>query len=655
MAGASRGKLAGIAAAYAVGVGLLLWANRRLEISTLLLLPPGLALSWLAARWAWGREWPSHVGLAWPREWIAVLLLGLPLAASLVLIAGPPSPGRLDRDAWLDAFVTATSEETIWRGILLGLLLGALPRPVAILLSSVVFGGIHFLHVLEGAPASHVALRAAAVTGLAFVLCGLRLRSGLVVAILAHAMWNLWAAAGGAINRIAFASGPAGVLWAAAAMILFAAPFLFRRMPRPRWILCFAAAAMAAAWTAWSEIQPVRRQRAALERCADWGIVDVVDFMKRPDKTVVNAGNITVTINRVKGLWNWAPSAREEPLPEPTGDLELLQTREAIPYLRHVATTDPDGRMRVAANGLLRRMVDECVPRWIVEGQHVVACWSLLDAYREPHTGGAWTGPDSHGLNALLRAVVGHDPETGRAMVAALIEAMDRADMFGSLCLANAIRQSHLDLTGFRERLLSCLREGSDAGAAGSASILAYMGEVENRAIVEKTLDRWAADQPQAERALRHLRKLPASPPRMTVAATRDWDVLRSRLAEVEAGWVFERTSTVALRPFETPVIARSLFWRAGADRVSATATEFERPDEAERMFAREACPTGVARESKVEEAAGETATFASRDMVMILARRGTVYYQVNGRRAEAQRLHEHIERFLGAGKDATK
>jgi hypothetical protein len=299
-------------------------------------------------------------------------------------------------------------------------------------------------------------------------------------------------------------------------------------------------------------------------------------------------------------------------------------------------------------------MVNDCVPRWIVEGQYADACWSLLEAYQVPQTGGAKAGPDGYGLVTLLQTVVGRDPETGRAMAAALIEAMDRADMWSAMCFANAIRQSHLDLSAFRDRLLSCMREGSDAGAVGSASVLAYMGEVENRALVEETLDRWAAEQSQARDALRHLRKMPAGMPQATVAAAHDWDGFREHLAEVEGDWVFERMSSVALRPFGSPVLARGLFWRAGADRLSATATEFERPDEAARMFACEA-ENRAARESKVEEAAGETAVFASRDMVMILARRGAVYYQVNGRRADAQRLHEHVERFLQSGEHATK
>lgn len=652
-----RGRLAATAALYAAGVGLLLWANRWFAIGGLLLLPLELALSWIAARWAFGPEWPRRIGLARPRQWISMALLGALLAAFLLPVAGPPRLGTLGARAWLDAFVTAASEEIIWRGVLLGLLLGILPRPLAIVLSSVAFGAVHFLHLLEGGAVLPVALRVAAVTGLAFVLSALRLRSGILVAIPAHALWNLWAESGYPLDRLAFAPGPRGVLWAAAAMILFSAPFLSRRIPRPRLILCLASLAIAAAWNARSDLQPVRRQRAALERCADWGIVDVADFDKRPDRVVVHADNITVTINRAKGLWTWAPSARDEPLPEPTADLDLLQRQEAIPYLRHVATRDPDGRMRVAAHGLLVRMADECVPRWIVEGRHADACWSLLEAYQAPQTGGAKSGPDGHGLNTLLRAVVGHDPETGRAMVAALIEAMDRADMFGSLSFANAIRQSDLDLSVFRERLFALLREGSDAGAAGSASVLAYMGEVENRALVETTLEQWAPTESRAENALRHLRKTPADPPQATAAATRDWDGFRRRLADRERGWVFERTNTVVLRPFETRVVSRGLFWRAGADRLSATVTELDGPAGAQRLFEREILSVMMGPESRVEGATGETAVFSSgsRDMVMILARRGPVYYQVNGRRTDAQRLHGHIDRFLIGDEDATK
>jgi hypothetical protein len=229
--------------------------------------------------------------------------------------------------------------------------------------------------------------------------------------------------------------------------------------------------------------------------------------------------------------------------------------------------------------------------------------------------------------------------------------------MWSALCFANAIRQSHLDLSVFRDRLLSSVRQGSDAGSVGSASLLAYMGEVENRALVEKTLERWSPTQSQAEDALRHLRRMRADPPQATAAASHDWDGFRGRLADIERDWVFERTSTVMLRPFETRVVARSLFWRAGADRLSATVTELDGPAAARRMFEREVFMVNVGPESRVEGGTGETAVFASgsRDTVMILARRGAAYYQVNGRRADAQRLHEHVERFLQGDEDSRK
>ncbi|HEX5135588.1 MAG TPA: CPBP family intramembrane glutamic endopeptidase [Planctomycetota bacterium] len=634
---ADRGKLAGVAVVYVGGVGLLLWANRLFGVGELLLLPIALGFSWATARWAWGREWPARIGLVRPRHWLSIAVLGALCAAFLLLVAGPPHVGRLRAAAWLDAFVTATFEEVISRGVLLGLLLGVLTRPLAIALSCVVFGAAHFLNLLDGGAVLLMALQVASVTGFAFVLCGLRLRSGLLVAILAHAAWNLWAFSGVALNRIAFATGPAGVFWAAAAMILLSTPFLFRRTPRPRWILCFATLAVAAAWNSWSDLQLVMRQRAALERCAAWGVNDLEDFspIGRPRR------------------WHWAPSARKPPSPAPEPDLDLLQQRESIEYLRHVATRDPNGRMRVAASGLLCRMADECVPRWIVEGQYSDACWSLLEAYQVRRTGGAVGGPDNYALLTLLQTVVEHDPETGKAMAEALIDAMDHVDMWVALCFANSIRQAHLDLSGFRERLLSRLRQGGEAASLGSAALLAYMGEVENRALVEKTLERWTP-QSQAEDALRHLRSKP-EPSQAIVTASLDWDGFRSRLADIETGWIFERTSTVMLRPFETSVIARGLFWRAGTDRLSATVVEFDGSAAAQRLFGREVAAFNLAPESRVKEAAGETAVYASGEMVMILAQRGAVYYQVNGRRADAQRLHEHIEHFLQDGEDSTK
>jgi len=138
----------------------------------------------------------------------------------------------------------------------------------------------------------------------------------------------------------------------------------------------------------------------------------------------------------------------------------------------------------------------------------------------------------------------------------------------------------------------------------------------------------------------------------VSTAKPRDWDRLAPYVSEAEPDWKLERSESGEIAPLGTPVRARTWYWRSRSGRLSVSVCEVD-VSTARRIFDKEAMSVAAGPESSSRDDTGDTAAFRSptESTMMILARRGDVFYQVNGEKEDVQRLHGHVSAFVGERK----
>ena len=159
-----------------------------------------VVLSLVVALLGWRREVGFHKSYPGSLKYllIPVVLFGLLFGAEIV---GSISSGG--RDIFMLASLTTAlafvlanlligfTEELMFRGILFQGLRTHLTPVWTVIVSSLLFGSLHFANLLSGAPLAYTLLQVGFAAGLGFMLGALRLRGGAILPLmLFHAAWD---------------------------------------------------------------------------------------------------------------------------------------------------------------------------------------------------------------------------------------------------------------------------------------------------------------------------------------------------------------------------------------------------------------------------------------------------------------------------------
>lgn len=135
----------------------------------------------------------DEIGITMPIAWRPALVpsIAVALLLGLALVGGLPDATTLFLLALNTAFV-GLSEELMFRGVLLGALLGRTGVRRAVILSAIAFGGVHSLNGLITGEIGSALAQSLIAIGMGCWAASLRLRTGSLLApVVLHGLWDL--------------------------------------------------------------------------------------------------------------------------------------------------------------------------------------------------------------------------------------------------------------------------------------------------------------------------------------------------------------------------------------------------------------------------------------------------------------------------------